>query len=146
MDLRAKKKKQSLPKEQHNLQVPESNSGDSSLPISPSVELEKSESNNTYEHSITIQCNALLYTTMQNTIEAMHTGNDFTYTSVTALIRAALKAYQEGMELTELEQAGKKKQTSIRVDDSLYKFYKSLPNQMRTKIIERAIRTFIKNQ
>jgi len=43
-------------------------------------------------------------------------------------------------------QSGKKKQTSIRVDDSLYKFYKSLPNQMRTKIIERAIRTFIKNQ
>ena len=146
MDLRAKKKKQTLLKEQRKLQAPKSNSGDNSLPISSPVELVKSEPNNTYEHSITIQCNALLYTTLQNTIKALHTGNDFTYTSVTDLIRAALKAYQEGMELTELEQTGKKKQTSIRVDDSLYKFYKSLPNQMRTKIIERAIRTFIKNQ
>ena len=131
MDLKAKRKKQSQLNEQ---------------PISPPVELVNSEPNNPYEHSITIQCNALLYTTLQNTIEAMHTGNDFTYTSVTDLIRAALKAYQEGMELTELVQSGKKKQTSIRVDNSLYKFYKSLPNQMRTKIIERTIRTFIKNQ
>lgn len=146
MDLRAKKKKQTLPKEQQNLQTTESNSRDSSLTISQPLELVESQPNNTYEHSITIQCNALLYTTLQSTIEAMHTGNDFTYTSVTDLIRAALKAYQEGMELTELVQPGKKKQTSIRVDNSLYKFYKSLPNQMRTKIIERAIRTFIKNQ
>ncbi|MGK7893091.1 MAG: hypothetical protein AB4372_05530, partial [Xenococcus sp. (in: cyanobacteria)] len=86
------------------------------------------------------------YNTLQNTIKAQHTGNDFTYTSVTDLIRAALLAYQSGMELTEIEQPGKKKQTSIRVDDSLYKFYKSLPNQLRTKILEKAIRTFIKNQ
>ena len=131
MDLKAKKKKQKQPTEQ---------------PISSSIEPVTSEPNNTYEHSITIQCNALLYTTLQNTIKALHTGNDFTYTSVTDIIRAALKAYQDGMKLTELEQPGKKKQTSIRVDDSLYKFYKSLPNQLRTKIIERAIRTFIKNQ
>ncbi len=114
--------------------------------ISSPVETEVLESSTIYEHSITIQCNALLYNTLQNKIKALHTGNDFTYTSVTDLIRAALKAYQSGMELTELEQPGKKKQTSIRVDDSLYKFYKSLPNQLRTKILEKAIRTFIKNQ
>lgn len=131
MDLRAKKKKQNKQEE---------------APISPTIELVKSDADHIYEHSITIQCNALLYTTLQNTIEAMHTGNDYTYTSVTDIIRAALKAYQEGMELTELVQQGKKKQTSIRVDDSLYKFYKSLPNQMRTKIIEKVIRTFLKNQ
>ena len=131
MDLRAKKK---------NLKKT------TTIPISPPVETAKIESRTIYEHSITIQCNALLYNTLQNTIKALHTGNDFTYTSVTDLIRAALKAYQSGMELTELEQPGKKKQTSIRVDDSLYKFYKSLPNQLRTKILEKAIRTFIKNQ
>ena len=131
MDLRAKKKKQNKQEE---------------VPISPTIELVKSDADNVYEHSITIQCNALLYTTLQNTVEAMHTGNDYTYTSVTDIIRAALKAYQEGMKLTELVQPGKKKQTSIRIDDSLYKFYKSLPDQMRTKIIEKAIRTFLKNQ
>ena len=131
MDLRAKKKTQKKPTTQ---------------PISTPVESTKEEPPKTYEHSITIQCNALLYSTLQNTIKAQHTGNDFTYTSVTDLIRAALLAYQSGMELTEIEQPGKKKQTSIRVDDSLYKFYKSLPNQLRTKILEKAIRTFIKNQ
>ena len=130
MDLRAKKNKQNQLQEQS---------------ISSVVEVAKTEDSNAYEHSITIQCNTLLYTTLQNTIKGLHTGNDFTYTSVTDLIRAALKAYENGMELTALEQPGKKKQTSIRVDNSLYKFYKSLPNQLRTKIIERAIRTFIKN-
>ena len=130
MDLKAKKKKQSKPIEQA---------------ISVPVETVQSEPNNTYEHSITIQCNALLYTTLQNTVKALHAGNDFTYTSVTDIIREALKAYQEGMELTEMEQSGKKKQTSIRVDTSLYKFYKSLPNQLRTKILEKAIRSYIKN-
>ncbi len=96
MDILAKKKKPNQPFE---------------LPISQPVELATPSPNNTYDHSITIQCNALLYNTLQNRLSAMHTGNDFTYTSVTDIIRAALKAYQEGMELTELEQPGKKKQT-----------------------------------
>ena len=130
MDLKAKNKKQNVSQE---------------LPISVPVEKVQSESNNQYGHSITIQCNTLLYTTLQNTLKAMHTGNDFTYTSVTDIIRAALKAYQGGMELTEIEQLGKKKQTSIRVNNSLFKFYKSLPDQLRTKILEKAIRTYIKN-
>lgn len=130
MDLKAKRKKQNSV-QQPSILVP--------------VETASSEPINTYEHSITIQCNTLLYTTLQNTVTALHTGNDFTYTSVTDIIRAALKAYQEGMKLTEIERSGKKKQTSIRVDDSLYKFYKSLPNQLRTKIIEKVIRTYLKN-
>ena len=131
MDLRAKKKTQKKPTTQ---------------PINSPVKPAQPEPPKSYEHFITIQCNALLYSTLQNTIKAQHTGNDFTYTSVTDLIRAALLAYQSGMELTEIELPGKKKQTSIRVDDSLYKFYKSLPNQLRTKILEKAIRTYIKNQ
>ncbi|MEO1669904.1 MAG: hypothetical protein AAFR77_03815 [Cyanobacteria bacterium J06631_2] len=133
MDLKAKRKKQNSVQQVDKLPTP------------APIETASDESANTYEHSITIQCNTLLYTTLQNTVKALHTGNDFTYTSVTDIIRAALKAYQEGMELTEIDQSGKKKQTSIRVDNSLYKFYKSLPNQLRTKIIEKAIRTHIKN-
>ena len=74
MDLKAKKKKQTLPKEQRYLQAPDLNSGSNSFPISPPVKSGKSEPNDTYKHSITIQCHALLYTTLQNTIEAMHTG------------------------------------------------------------------------
>lgn len=100
---------------------------------------------NTYTRTLGIPCNLTLYASMQNKVEALHRKNDYSFTSVTDVIREALKAYQNGMKLTELSQPGKKKQTSIRVDDSLYKFYKSLPNQLRTKIIEKAIRTYIKN-
>ena len=131
MDLKAKKKQQTLARQQ---------------PVSPACQSVSPSPNPTYTHSLTIQCNALLYTTMQNMVKAAHTANDFTYTSVTDVLRSALQAYQSGMELTELEEPGQKKQTSIRVSNSLYNFYKSLPNQMRTKLIERAIRTFLKNQ
>ena len=111
----------------------------------PREQRAKAESKS-YPYPITIQCNTLLYTTIQNTVKTMHTANDFTYTSVTDVIRAAIKAYQEGMELTELERKGKKKQTSIRLEETSYNFYKELPDQMRTKIIERAIRTFLKER
>lgn len=79
-------------------------------------------------------------------VESAHAGNDFTYTSVTDVIRAALQTYKDGLELTELDLPGERKQTSIRVSRSLFDFYKSLPNQMRRKILERAIRTFLKHQ
>lgn len=98
----------------------------------------------TYTHSITIRYSTLLYTTLQNMITAAHTVNDFTYTSVADVVRSALQAYREGMELSEPDEPGEKKQTSIRVNSELHGFYKSWPNQMRTKILERAIRTFIR--
>lgn len=101
--------------------------------------------NNTYTHSITVRYSTLLYTTLQNMITAAHTVNDFTYTSVADVVRSSLLAYREGMELSEPDEPGEKKQTSIRVNSELHNFYKSWPNQMRTKILERAIRTFIKN-
>ena len=80
MDLKAKKKK-------HN-SVQQISKSSELIPI----ETPSSETVNTYEHSISIQCNTLLYTTLQNTVKALHTGNDFTYTSVTDIIRAAIKA------------------------------------------------------
>src|SRR2546426_3842788 len=58
----------------------------------------------------------------------------------------ALKAYKDGMVLTELDQVGSKLETSLRVDRELWLFYKSLPSRMRGKILERVIRTFMKKQ
>ena len=134
MDLKARKKRKKIEVDEKKSSVKEV--------VKPSSQAESKS----YAHPITIQCNTLLYTTMQNMIKAMHTANDFTYTSVTDVIRAAIKAYQEGMELTELDEKGKKKQTSIRLEEDTYNFYKELPDQMRTKIIERAIRTFLKEK
>lgn len=99
-----------------------------------------------YTHSLSIRCNTLLYTTIQSWLATAHTAQDFTYTSVADVIRGALESYRQGMQLTELDEVGEYKQTTIRVTKTQAEFYKKLPSQMRRKILERAIRTFIKNQ
>ena len=95
-------------------------------------------------YSITVRYDTLLYDTLQNMIRSAHTAQDFTYTSLADFIRAALRAYKNGMVLTELDQNSPKMETSLRVDRDLWLFYKSLPGRMRSKILERAIRTFMK--
>ena len=97
-------------------------------------------------HPMTVRYDTLLYDTLQNMILSSHTAQDFTYTSIADFIRAALRAYKDGMVLTELDRNGPKTETSIRADQDLWLFYKSLPRRMRTKILERAIRTFMKQQ
>lgn len=94
---------------------------------------------------IQIYYNTLHYNTLQNTITAQHNAGDFTYTSISDLIRAALEAYKNGMPLTELDAKGGKKLLPVRVDEELKAFFDSLPNRMKSKITERAVRTFIKN-
>jgi hypothetical protein len=97
-------------------------------------------------YSITVRYDTLLYDTLQNMIRSSHTAQDFTYTSLADFIRAALRAYKNGMVLTELDQNGPKLETSLRVDQDLWHFYKDLPGRMRSKILERVIRTFMKQQ
>ncbi len=89
MDLTARKKNQ---KKEVELQVAKEPSQSSH----PEVQ-------DTYTHTIQMQCNTLLYTTLQNMIKSMQTANDFSYTSVADVIRASVQAYKNGMELTELE-------------------------------------------
>ena len=86
----------------------------------------------------------MLYNTIQNIIATAHTAEDFTYVSAADLIRAALGAYKDGMPLTELSQNGSKISTTVRVDKGLLDFYHLLPDRMRTQLVERAIRTFLK--
>src|SRR5262245_530925 len=92
---------------------------------------------------LAIRCNAMLYNTMQNMLMTAHTAQDFTFSSVADVIRAALQSYRDGMALTELEEPGEKVSTTIRVDRPTKDFYASLPDRLRTKILERAIRTFL---
>lgn len=77
-------------------------------------------------------------------LAASHAAQDFTHTSVADVIRAALGAYRGGMSLTELEEKGEKLTTTVRVDRVTKDFYSSLPGRMRTRILERAIRSFLK--
>jgi hypothetical protein len=115
----------------------------SAAPVTPAKEEAAREGPH---YSITVRYDTLLYDTLQNMIRSSHTAQDFTYTSLADFIRAALRAYKEGMVLTELGQNGPKLETSLRVDRDLWRFYKALPGRMRSKILERAIRTFMKQQ
>lgn len=99
-----------------------------------------------YPDTVYIRCNTLLYNTIQNMVAASHAAQDFTYKSPSDFLRAALHAYRDGMELTELDQQGEKISTTIRVDRTTKVFYTSLPDRLRTKLLERAIRTFLKQQ
>lgn len=99
-----------------------------------------------FRNVIAIRCNAMLYNTIHNMLTASHASQDFTYTSVTDFIRRAIEAYRDGMVLTELEEKGEKIFTTLRVDRVTRDFYRSLPDRMRAKILERAIRTFLKQQ
>jgi hypothetical protein len=95
-------------------------------------------------YSVRVRYDTILYDTLQNMIRSAHAAQDFTYPSLADFIRAAPQAYKDGMVLTELDQNGPKVETSLRVDRELWQFYKSLPERMRPKILERVIRTFVK--
>lgn len=99
-----------------------------------------------YRETLNIRFNALLYNTIQNMITASHTVQDFTYASPADFIRAALHSYRDGLSLTELEGKGEKITTTIRVDRATKEFYASLPDRLRSRLLERAIRTFLKQR
>ena len=121
--------------------------GPATPPTRPSiVAAEGPSSRESPYHSITIRYGTLLYDTVQNMIRSSHTAQDFTYASPADFIRTALKAYKDGMVLTELDQDGPKLETTLRLDRELWLFYKSLPSRVRVKILERVIRTFMKKQ
>jgi hypothetical protein len=115
-------------------------------PAAPVASVKEEAAREGSHYSITVRYGTLLYDTLQNMIRSSHTAQDFTYTSPADFIRAALRAYKDGMVLTELDQSGPKLETSLRVDRELWLFYKSLPGRMRSKILERVIRTFMKQQ
>ena len=97
-----------------------------------------------FTHSITVRYSINLYSTVRNMIESALIAQDFTYLSPSDFVRAALRAYKEGMVLTEVSADGAKRETKLRVDDELYRFYQSLPKGIRSQLLERAIRTLLK--
>lgn len=114
------------------------------LPSAAAAERKLSREKGGQSYSLRVRYDTILYDTLQNMIRSSHAAQDFTYPSLADFIRAALQAYKDGMVLTELDQNGPKVETSLRVDRELWQFYKSLPDRMRPKILERVIRTFVK--
>jgi len=120
---------------QHNVQMP-TESVDKDVKVEQPSKL--------LEHSIPIQCNTLLYTTLHNMVNASHAAGDFRYTSVADVIREAIRSHKEGMPLTELAEKGRKRPTSIRIDQELLSHYNSWPKRLRSQILERVIRSYLK--
>jgi hypothetical protein len=96
--------------------------------------------------SIAVRYDALLYDTIQNMIASAHTAGDFTYKSPADYVRTALRAYKNGMKLSELDRNGEKVATSLRVDQDLWEFWRDLPDQLRSRLLERAIRTYMRQR
>lgn len=98
------------------------------------------------EKSIQIQCNTILYDTIQNMITSAHTAGDYTFGSVADVIRSAIAEYENGMQLTEVAKAGEAKTTTtLRISASMHSFYKSWKTRLRSQILERVIRTYLKS-
>ena len=80
---------------------------------------------------VQIYYNTLHYNTLQKMIEAQHNGGDYTYSSVSDLIRAGLAAHQQGMPLRELDEKGSKSYVSVRLTQDLKAFYDTLPSALQ---------------
>jgi hypothetical protein len=122
----------------------EKREGTASPPPRALEERDHGKENEGHRYSVRVRYDTILYGTLQSMIRSSHAAQDFTYPSLADFIRAALQAYKDGMTLTELDQNGPKVETSLRVDRELAQFYKSLPGRIRPKILERVIRTFVK--
>lgn len=97
-------------------------------------------------YKITVRLSTMLIDTLRNIITSNKTGGNFEYTNVSDLLRKSLEAYKNGMSLIAQRTKDEKKETSFRVSKELKEFYLSLPENVKSEIIERAAYTYIKHK
>jgi len=96
---------------------------------------------------ITFALNADLCQQAENILESQWTQFDYTYKSLSELIRRSLEAYQEGeieINLNERDKHAPKREVSVRFfNTDLLNYYYSLPYSQRTAIIEESLREYL---
>ncbi len=96
---------------------------------------------------ITFALNANLCQQAENWLNSRWVQQDFTYHSLSELIRKSLQAYQEGkikVNETGRDKHAPKREITIRFSNSdLLNFYYSLPYSQRTAIIERSLSNYL---
>ena len=96
---------------------------------------------------ITFALNADLCQQAENWLNSQWTQQDYTYSSLSELIRKSLQAYQEGkieINSTERDKHAPKREISIRFfNTDLLNFYYSLPYSRRVGIIEESLRGYL---
>jgi hypothetical protein len=100
-----------------------------------------------HEHyeKITLRLSVLVLNTLKNIIISNKAGGNYQYVNISDIVRNALEAYKNGMQLTTQRNSGLYKETSCRIPKELKDFYISLPNNVKTEIIDRSITTYINN-
>ena len=96
---------------------------------------------------ITFALNASLCQQAENWLNSRWTQQDYTYSSLSELIRKSLQAYQEGeidINLTERDKHALKREITIRfINTDLLNYYYSLPYTQRTAIIEESLAGYL---
>jgi len=96
---------------------------------------------------ITFALNANLCQQAQNWLNSRWTQQDYTYSSLSELIRKSLTAYREGeieINLTERDKHALKREITIRfINADLLNYYYSLPYRQRTAIIEESLVAYL---
>ena len=96
---------------------------------------------------ITFALNADLCQQAENVLESQWTQFDYTYKSLSELIRKSLEAYQKEeieISLIERDKHAPKREVSVRFfNTDLLNFYHSLPYSQRTAIIEESLRGYL---
>lgn len=97
---------------------------------------------------ITFALNANLCQQAENWLNSQWTQHDYTYSSLSELIRKGLQAYQEGeieINLTERDKNAPKREITVRFGSNpdLLNFYYSLPYSQRTAIIEESLQVYL---
>ncbi len=105
--------------------------------------------NNKKNCIISLRINTLLYDTLHNYLSAMHNVSDYTFSSISDVLRYIIVQIQENGFST--DQIINDKETDyteiiVRVTHKQKQFWQSLPNRNRRKIMEKAILAFTKNK
>lgn len=94
---------------------------------------------------IALRIDTLLYNTLQNYLSAMHNVSDYTFSSISDILRHILLQIESG----ELQNSGVVRsdnktyiEITIRVNESQKQFWSSLPNRLKRAIMEKAIISF----
>lgn len=105
------------------------------------------EVNNKKNCIISLRINTLLYDTLHNYLSAMHNVSDYTFSSISDVLRYILVQIEEnGFSTDQIIHDKETEYTEIivRVTQKQKQFWKSLPNRNRRKIMEKAILAFTK--
>ncbi|KLL04325.1 MAG: hypothetical protein MRECE_1c091 [Mycoplasmataceae bacterium CE_OT135] len=97
---------------------------------------------------ITFALNAHLCQQAENMLKSQWTRNNYTYPSLSELIRKGLEAYQNReieISLVERDKHTPKREITVRfsLNPDLLNFYYSLPEGQRTAIIEESLRNYL---